>query len=105
MAEWRQEEVENINKTLEGADRKAALCQLLEQETELIASIGRHKIDSDAENRVLRIQNFLSKVHGNCFFKEMQNQILGSFAKFQKSKKNLIELKLPMIYSPIQTFF
>ena len=55
--------MENINKTLEGAERKAALCQLLEQETELIASIGRHKIDSDAENRVLRIQNFLSKVN------------------------------------------
>jgi len=62
IVEWRQEEVENINKTLQGAERKAALCQLLEQETELIASIGRHKIDSDAENRVLRIQRFLSKV-------------------------------------------
>ena len=84
MAEWRQEEVENINKTLEGADRKAALCQLLEQETELIASIGRHKIDSDAENRVLRIQNFLSKVHGNGFLKKCKISYSGAL---QNSKK------------------
>ena len=60
--EWRQEELERINAELTGAERKAALCQLLDQETQLIASIGRHKNDADEENRSKTIQHFLEKV-------------------------------------------
>ena len=60
--EWRQEELERINNTLSGAERKAALCMLLDQETQLISAIGRHKIESDTENKDKRIQDFLDKV-------------------------------------------
>jgi hypothetical protein len=62
LSEWRQEEEERINASLSGAERKAALCLLLEQQTQLIASIGRHKLDSDTENREKRIMSFLNKV-------------------------------------------
>ena len=62
MAEWRQEELERINAELTGAERKAALCQLLDQETQLIASIGRHKNDANDENHAKAIQQFLEKV-------------------------------------------
>ena len=62
FTEWRQEELERINNTLTGAERKAALCMLLDQETQLISAIGRHKIESDTENKDKRIQDFLDKV-------------------------------------------
>ena len=62
FTEWRLEELERINAELTGAERKAALCQLLEQETQLIASIGRHKVDSDEYMRTKTIQGFLEKV-------------------------------------------
>lgn len=70
-SEWRQEELERINNTLDDAERKAALCMLLDQETQLIAAIGRHKIEADGENKDKRIQQFLSKVYiyKICFLK------------------------------------
>lgn len=59
---WRQEEIERINATLTGAERKAALCGLLEEEAQLIASIGRHKLNADEENQHKAVLYFLSKV-------------------------------------------
>ena len=54
--------MDKIDRTLSGAERKAALCQLLDQETQLIASIGRHKKDADDDNKVKTVQSFLDKV-------------------------------------------
>jgi hypothetical protein len=62
ISEWRQEELERINGTVDGAERKAALCMLLDQETQLISAIGRHKLEADTENKDKRIQAFLNKV-------------------------------------------
>ena len=53
----------HIDATTSGAERKAALCGLLEQEAQLIASIGRHKVVADEENRANAAASFLSKVH------------------------------------------
>ncbi|XP_002734642.2 IQ motif and ubiquitin-like domain-containing protein [Saccoglossus kowalevskii] len=61
LEKWRQEELEVINSTMTGAQRKAALCHLLDQETQLIAAIGRHKIQADTENKQKRIERFLDK--------------------------------------------
>ncbi|NWS67227.1 IQUB protein, partial [Crotophaga sulcirostris] len=58
---WRQEETERINRTLTGAERKAALCELLEQEAQLIASIGRRRLNADEENQQKAILRFLDK--------------------------------------------
>ncbi|KFQ85985.1 IQ and ubiquitin-like domain-containing protein, partial [Phoenicopterus ruber ruber] len=58
---WRQEETERINRTLTGAERKAAFCGLLEQEAQLIASIGRHKLNADEANLQKAILHFLDK--------------------------------------------
>lgn len=63
--EWRQEELTKIDQTLTGAERKAALCQLLDQQTQLIASIGRHKQDAGVELKQKSIQSFLEKVTYN----------------------------------------
>ena len=62
LEKWRQEELNRINETLTGAERKAALYMLLEQETQLIASIGRHKQEADVENKDKSIEHFLTKV-------------------------------------------
>ncbi|NXD22248.1 IQUB protein, partial [Spelaeornis formosus] len=58
---WMKEETERINRTLTGAERKAALCALLEEETELIACIGMHKLDANLKNRQKAILHALSK--------------------------------------------
>ncbi|NWQ87851.1 IQUB protein, partial [Burhinus bistriatus] len=58
---WRQEETERINRTLTGAERKAAFCGILEKEAQLIASIGRHKLNADEENQQKAILRFLDK--------------------------------------------
>ncbi|NXC02911.1 IQUB protein, partial [Orthonyx spaldingii] len=56
---WMQEETEQINRTLTGAERKAALCALLEEETELIACIGMQKLNASVENQQKAILHLL----------------------------------------------
>ncbi|KAF4020257.1 hypothetical protein G4228_012204 [Cervus hanglu yarkandensis] len=58
---WRQEELTRINRSFTGAERKAALCELLEKETQIIASIGRHRCITYTENQKAEIQSFLDK--------------------------------------------
>ncbi|XP_058661058.1 IQ and ubiquitin-like domain-containing protein [Ammospiza nelsoni] len=58
---WMQEETERINRTLTGGKRKAALFALLEEETELIACIGMHKLSANLENQQKAILHFLGK--------------------------------------------
>ncbi|XP_006727889.1 IQ and ubiquitin-like domain-containing protein [Leptonychotes weddellii] len=60
---WQQEEFARINQSFTGAERKAALCELLEKETQIIASIGRHRYIAYIANREALIQAFLDKEH------------------------------------------
>lgn len=62
VAEWRLEELGHINDEFTGPERKAALCALLEQETQLIGSIDRRKIDAYKEGKDKKIMHFLDKV-------------------------------------------
>lgn len=62
VSEWRNEEEQRINSTLRGAERKAALCLLVEQETQLIAAIGQHRITVQNNNYDKTVRNFLDKV-------------------------------------------
>ncbi|KAL2093306.1 hypothetical protein ACEWY4_010618 [Coilia grayii] len=61
LEKWRREELERIDSTLSGAERKAALCALLEEETQLIASIGRHRIVASDRNQAKAVEAFLDK--------------------------------------------
>ena len=56
--------MKRINASTSGAERKAALCGLLEQEAQLIASIGRHRIAANHENRVEETRRLLDAVRG-----------------------------------------
>ncbi|XP_066897764.1 IQ motif and ubiquitin-like domain-containing protein isoform X2 [Kogia breviceps] len=60
---WRQEELARINQSFTGAERKAALCELLEKETQMIAAIGRHRYIAYTANQEASIQAFLDKEH------------------------------------------
>ena len=66
--EWRNEEMALIDELYSGPERKAALVGLLEQEAHLIASIDRHKLVADEENKGNRINSFLNKVCATCLF-------------------------------------
>ena len=59
---WRQDELHVINETTTGAERKAALCGLLEQEAQLIASIGQHKNVAAKESKEKNTRRFLEAV-------------------------------------------
>uniref|UniRef100_A0A8C4RGP6 IQ motif and ubiquitin domain containing n=1 Tax=Erpetoichthys calabaricus TaxID=27687 RepID=A0A8C4RGP6_ERPCA len=61
LEQWRQEEMDHISATLTGTDRKAALCALLEQEAQIIACIGRHKLTAGDENVKKSVKAFLEK--------------------------------------------
>ncbi|XP_067855911.1 IQ motif and ubiquitin-like domain-containing protein [Heptranchias perlo] len=58
---WKQEQLSNINRSLTGPERKAALYTLLEQEAQLIASITRHRIDATKETGPKLIRILLNK--------------------------------------------
>lgn len=66
VSEWRCEEEQRINSSLRGAERKAALCSLLEQEMQHIAAIGRHHINAHNNNHDKTVRNLLDKVRGHC---------------------------------------
>ncbi len=59
---WRLDELGRINQTTSGPERKAALCDLLEHESQLIASIGKHKIEAGKEHKSMAVQRFLDAV-------------------------------------------
>ncbi|XP_061496133.1 IQ and ubiquitin-like domain-containing protein isoform X2 [Rhineura floridana] len=88
---WRQEELENINSTLTGAERKAALCGLLEKETELIASIGRHKINADQENAHKAVLSFLEKCAEPKKWKAFDGKITEMDTQFTLRARELLE--------------
>ncbi|XP_078595127.1 IQ motif and ubiquitin-like domain-containing protein [Branchiostoma floridae x Branchiostoma japonicum] len=64
LEKWRQEELAFIDENYSGAERKARLCALLDQETQLISAIDRHKIDASKENKEKSIQHFLDQAAG-----------------------------------------
>ncbi|XP_019935100.2 IQ motif and ubiquitin-like domain-containing protein [Paralichthys olivaceus] len=61
LEKWRCEEEQQINSSMRGAERKAALCLLLDQETQFIAAIGRHRIAVQENNYDKTIRKFLDK--------------------------------------------
>ncbi|XP_075884917.1 IQ motif and ubiquitin-like domain-containing protein isoform X2 [Nelusetta ayraudi] len=61
LEKWWSEEERRINTTLQGAARRAALCELLEQETQHIATIGLHRSAAVSDTWDRSIRKFLDK--------------------------------------------
>ena len=72
---WRREEIAKIDASKSGPERKAALVGLLEQESYLIASIERHRIKANKENKEHSIKKFLDKVGSEELFKQAHVRI------------------------------
>ncbi|XP_074124213.1 IQ motif and ubiquitin-like domain-containing protein isoform X2 [Sminthopsis crassicaudata] len=62
LEDWRLEQMNYIDENFTGAERKAALCELLEKETQIIASIGRQRIRANNKKQEKSITRFLDKV-------------------------------------------
>ncbi|XP_048877784.1 IQ and ubiquitin-like domain-containing protein isoform X3 [Brienomyrus brachyistius] len=58
---WRQQEAEHINDTLSGPERKAALCALLDQETQFLFSVEQHRTAARQRNQQKTVQALLDK--------------------------------------------
>ncbi|NWJ10938.1 IQUB protein, partial [Crypturellus undulatus] len=89
---WRQEETKRINENLTGAERKAALCGLLDQEAQLIASIGRYKLDTDEENRQQAILRFLGKCAQPKSWKAFDGKITEMDTPYTLRARELLEI-------------
>ncbi|XP_068045950.1 IQ motif and ubiquitin-like domain-containing protein [Anomalospiza imberbis] len=89
---WMQEETEQINRTLTGAKRKAALCALLEEETQLIACIGMHKLNANVENQQKAILHFLVKCAQPRRWKAFDGKITEMHTQNSLRGKELLEI-------------
>ncbi|NWW74083.1 IQUB protein, partial [Climacteris rufus] len=89
---WMQEETERINRTLTGAERKAALCALLEEETQLIACIGMHKLNANKENQQQAILHLLEKCAQPRRWKAYDGKITEMDTKDTLRGKELLEI-------------
>ncbi|XP_049497715.1 IQ and ubiquitin-like domain-containing protein isoform X1 [Panthera uncia] len=79
---WRQEELARINQSFTGAERKAALCELLEKETQIIASIGRHRYIAYTANQEALIQAFLDKCSAPKVWRTFSGKIIEMDTQF-----------------------
>ncbi|KAM8980331.1 IQ and ubiquitin-like domain-containing protein [Sarcophilus harrisii] len=61
LEDWRVDQMDYIDENFTGAERKAALCELLEKETQIIASIGRQRIRANNKRQEKSITRFLDK--------------------------------------------
>ena len=70
LEHWRQEQLELINKDekLTEAQRKAAICQLLDDETELLSGIERQKLEAGQHWKAQRIKALLDNVRSDLSF-------------------------------------
>eukprot|EP00111_Clytia_hemisphaerica_P006283 TCONS_00018189-protein len=97
LEKWRQEEIERINTNHSGPERKAALVGLLEQETYLIQSIERHRINADRNNEEAHILRTLEKAGSAKFWRAYDGQVT------QMSTQHTIRAKeLKDLYGSLQ---
>ncbi|XP_036912388.1 IQ and ubiquitin-like domain-containing protein [Sturnira hondurensis] len=79
---WRQEELVRIDQSFTGAERKAALCELLEKESQIIASIGRHRYIASIANQEAMVQAFLNKCSAPKKWRRLDGKIIEMDTQF-----------------------
>ncbi|KAJ8269144.1 hypothetical protein COCON_G00117510 [Conger conger] len=75
LERWRKEEVERIDAMQEGAKRKGALCTLLNEETQHIASIGQHRLVAAKKNEEKAVQALLDKCAAPKAWKSLDGKV------------------------------
>ena len=66
IQDWRQKELSRIDETLTGAERRVALAQLIDEESQLISCIARRRAGAIEDNKKAAIKKFLNKVRATC---------------------------------------
>ncbi|XP_036102802.1 IQ and ubiquitin-like domain-containing protein [Molossus molossus] len=79
---WQQEELLRINQSFTGAERKSALCELLEKETQIITCIGRHRRVASMANQEAMIQAFLNKCSAPKTWRRLDGKIIEMDTQF-----------------------
>lgn len=97
LERWRREETERINEMHSGPERKAALIGLLEQESYLIQSIERHRLNADQENSDKKIRAFLNKAASPKFWRAYDGKMTMMNTPFTLRAQELNDL-----YSSLQ---
>ncbi|XP_065667473.1 IQ motif and ubiquitin-like domain-containing protein isoform X5 [Hydra vulgaris] len=97
LEKWRKEEILSIDLMHSGSARKAALIGLLEQESYLIQSIERHRINANSENLQEHILLFLKKAAKPKFWRAFDG------GKTEMYTKNTLRAeKLRDLYNSLQ---
>ncbi|XP_048193625.1 IQ and ubiquitin-like domain-containing protein [Perognathus longimembris pacificus] len=86
---WRQEELARIDQYFTGAERKAYLCELLEKETQLIASIGRHRDMAHTERKEAAVQAFLNKCSAPRVWRRADGKVIEMDTQFTLRAREL----------------
>ncbi|XP_023559201.1 IQ and ubiquitin-like domain-containing protein [Octodon degus] len=79
---WRQEQLTYINQYFTGAERKAALCELLEKETQIIASIERQRHIARVARQEKAIQVFMDKCSSPKMWRRPDGKIIEMDTQF-----------------------
>jgi len=90
---WRLNETEKIKKsTMSEEDRKKALKQLLDKETELLQTIDRLKINAQKLNKQDKIQKFLGSMANPKEWKRSDNRYTEVHTPFTTRAKELMDI-------------
>lgn len=92
LEKWRKEEENTIKETLSGAEKKVAMYELLERETELIATINRHRLKASENDKQNQNIKTLEKAAAPIRWKAYDGRITEMQTQFTPRAKELLEL-------------
>lgn len=92
LEKWRVEEENKIKSILTGAEKKVAMAELLERETELIATINRHRMKATADNKQAKNIKVLEKTAAPRRWKAYDGRITEMKTQFTPRAQELLEL-------------
>lgn len=92
LEKWRIVEEKKIREQCVGAEQKMAMYELLERETELIASINRHRSKAHDDNKQAKNINLLEKAAAPKKWKAYDGKMTEMFTQFTPRARELLDL-------------
>ena len=92
LEKWRVEEEKKIKSMLSGAEKKVAMAELLERETELIATINRHRMKANSDNKQAKNIRVLEKTAAPRRWKAYDGRMTEMKTQFTPRAQELLEL-------------
>jgi len=92
LEKWRATEEQRIRENCEGAEKKLAMYELLERETELISSINRHRSKAHEDNKQAQNIKLLEKAAAPKRWKAYDGRMTEMLTQFTPRARELLEL-------------